>query len=73
MVSDFVHGENNQYAPMSGVPELKQASRKKIEKYYNEKSILIIVTVTDGATEALFSVIMTVVHPGDEVIVLTRL
>ena len=26
-------------------------------------------TVTDGATEALFSVIMTLVHPGDEVIV----
>ncbi len=70
MVSDFVHGENNQYAPMSGVPELRTSISKKIEKYYGRKIHSDNeVTVTDGATEALFSVIMTVVHPGDEVIV----
>ena len=70
MVSDFVHGENNQYAPMSGVPELRTSISKKIEKYYGRKIHSDNeVTVTDGATEALFSVIMTLVHPGDEVIV----
>jgi len=70
MVCKFVKGNNNQYAPMTGVPELRESVTKKIEKFYgratspdNE------VTICDGATEALFSIILATVHPGDEVIV----
>ena len=55
---------------MSGIPELRNNIANKINKYSGrsvnpEKEV----TVSDGATEALFSVIMGVVHPGDEVIV----
>jgi len=70
LVCDFIKGENNQYAPMSGIPELRNNIANKINKYsgrnvHPDKEV----TVSDGATEALFSVIMGVVHPGDEVIV----
>ena len=55
MVSDFVHGENNQYAPMSGVPELRASISKKIEKYYGRKIHSDNeVTVTDGDKRATF-------------------
>ena len=70
LVCDFIKGENNQYAPMSGIPELRNNIANKINKYsgrnvHPDKEV----TVSDGATEALFSVIMGVVHPGDEVVV----
>mgnify|MGYP001160301624 FL=1 len=70
LVCEFIKGENNQYAPMSGIPELRNNIANKINKYSGrsvnpEKEV----TVSDGATEALFSVIMGVVNPGDEVIV----
>jgi len=71
MVCKYLNGNNNQYAPMTGVPELRESVAKKIQKFYgrtidsnNE------VTICDGATEALFSIILAIVHPGDEVIVL---
>ncbi|WP_241609477.1 pyridoxal phosphate-dependent aminotransferase [Rosenbergiella australiborealis] len=59
----------NQYAPMSGIPALREAISKKINRCYNshvdpETEI----TVTAGATEALFSVITALVRAGDEVI-----
>jgi methionine transaminase len=61
---------HNQYAPMQGVPVLRKKISEKVKKIYNavydpESEI----TVTSGATEALFSAITAVVHPGDEVLV----
>ena len=61
----------NQYAPMQGVPELRQQIAKKIENLYGpsvdpDKEI----TITSGATEALYAAITAVVHPGDEVIII---
>jgi methionine transaminase len=61
----------NQYAPMAGVPQLRQTIAAKIGRLYGhtpdpEKEI----TVTSGATEALFAAIAALVHPGDEVLVL---
>ncbi|MCH8904525.1 MAG: methionine aminotransferase [Bacteroidetes bacterium] len=60
----------NQYAPMAGVPELGETISNKIEKLYEviydpETEI----TVTAGATEALYSAISAIIHHGDEVIV----
>ena len=60
----------NQYAPMTGMPELRQAIAAKIEALYGtaydpEAEI----TVTAGATQALFTAIAAFVRPGDEVIV----
>ena len=61
---------NNQYAPMQGVLLLRQRISEKTQALYGaaydpETEI----TVTSGATEALFSAITTVVSPGDEVII----
>jgi methionine transaminase len=61
----------HQYAPMPGLPGLTYAIAEKIQRHYGrtiqpESEIL----VTAGATQALFTAIMALVHPGEEVIVL---
>jgi methionine aminotransferase len=61
----------NQYAPMTGVPTLREAIARKTERLYGCKvNPDTEVTVTSGATEALFAAIAAVVRAGDEVIVL---
>ncbi|MEZ5450897.1 MAG: methionine aminotransferase [Thiolinea sp.] len=60
----------NQYPPMAGAPSLLQAIAEKVERHYGRQiSPDTEVTVTSGATEALFDAISSVVFPGDEVIV----
>ncbi|MFO1516080.1 MAG: pyridoxal phosphate-dependent aminotransferase [Lysobacterales bacterium] len=61
----------NQYAPMTGVPRLREQIALKTERLYGRHvNPDTEVTVTSGATEALFAAIAAVVRPGDEVIVL---
>jgi methionine transaminase len=65
----LTHGYN-QYAPMMGVPALREAVAAKVANLYGcpvdpDSEV----TVTSGATEALFCAIAAVVSPGDEVIV----
>jgi len=69
-VTHYLNNSANQYAPMTGVPSLRQAIAEKVEQLYG-RSINpdLEVTVSDGATEGLFSAIQAVVRPGDEVIV----
>lgn len=60
----------NQYAPMPGVGLLREAIANKINRLYGirpDKEAEI--TVTAGATQAIFTAIATLVRPGDEVIV----
>ncbi len=61
----------NQYPPMAGVPALREAVAAKMQTLYghsyNPNSEI---TITAGATQAIITVILAVVHPGDEVIVL---
>ncbi|WP_299493216.1 methionine aminotransferase [uncultured Shewanella sp.] len=60
----------NQYAPMAGVPLLQQQIAAKVDNLYQLKiRAQEEVTITSGATEALFCAIQTVVKPSDEVIV----
>lgn len=71
LVNDAMHQGFNQYAPMQGLLSLRQQIAKKSKSLYGanvdpENEI----TVTSGATEALFSAIAAVVHTGDEVIVI---
>ncbi|WP_024890756.1 pyridoxal phosphate-dependent aminotransferase [Luteimonas huabeiensis] len=62
---------HNQYAPMTGVPALRQAIAAKTARVYGHAPDPDAeVTVTSGATEALFDAIHAVVRAGDEVIVL---
>jgi len=61
----------NQYAPMTGLPALREQIARKTERLYGRKvNADTEVTVTSGATEALFAAIAAVVRAGDEVIVL---
>ena len=61
----------NQYPPMAGVPALRDAIATKLARLpgrrYDASSEI---TVTAGATQAIITAILAVVHPGDEVIVL---
>jgi len=62
--------DGNQYAPMSGIPELRQAIAAKTARLQNrDVDPNTEVTVCTGATEGLFSAIQALVRPGDEVIV----
>jgi methionine transaminase len=62
-------GGFNQYAPMAGVPVLREMISNKIEHLYSKKyNPENEITITSGATEALFTAITVVVSPGDEVI-----
>lgn len=62
---------HNQYAPMHGIPALRQAIAGKIAELYAcnvdpETQI----TVTSGASEAIFDAVHAVLRPGEEAIVL---
>ena len=60
----------NQYPPMIGVPELRAAIADKVEALYSVRyDAEQEVTVTAGATQALFTTIAAFVRSGDEVIV----
>jgi methionine aminotransferase len=62
---------HNQYAMMTGVPALRQAIARKTRRVYGiEPDADSEITVTSGATEAIFNAIAAVVRPGDEVVVL---
>lgn len=65
----LTHGAN-QYAPMPGVPALREAIARKTQ-HMQGRSLdpETEVTVSSGATEGLFSAIQALVRPGDEVIV----
>ena len=62
---------HNQYPPMPGVPALRQAMGTKMKALYGlDCDPNTEITVTAGATQAILTAILAVVHPGDEVIVL---
>jgi methionine aminotransferase len=65
-----VFAGNNQYAPMTGVAVLRQQIAALTARCYGRQvDADTEITVTSGATEALFVAIQAVVRPGDEVIV----
>src|SRR3954470_15598834 len=60
----------NQYAPMQGVPALRQAIAATFAELYGAAyDPETEVTVTSGGTEAIFDAVAAMVHPEDEVIV----
>ena len=61
----------NQYAPANGIPALRQAiAAKTLRCYGRAVDADAEVTVTSGASEAIFDAVLAVVRPGEEVIVL---
>jgi len=62
---------HNQYAPMQGVAELRYKLADKTAELYGAKvNPETEITITSGATEAIYAAITAVVHPGDEVLLL---
>jgi methionine aminotransferase len=60
----------NQYAPMPGVPALRQAIVDKTARLYGRDiDVDSEITICTGGTEGIFSAIQATVRPGDEVIV----
>lgn len=69
-VEKHMRAGHNQYAPMQGLPALRQAIARKTEKMYTAKyDPESEITVTAGATQAIYTAITAVVKEGDEVIV----
>lgn len=69
LVKEAMHQGYNQYAPMAGTFTFREAISQKIESLYGasfhpESEV----TVTSGATEAIYSSVSAFVHQGDEVI-----
>ncbi len=71
LVDEHMRAGRNQYAPMTGVPVLRERlAQKTMAQHgvsYNPETE---VTVVSGATEAIFAAVTAIVQPGDEVIVL---
>ncbi|AKD58732.1 aminotransferase [Spirosoma radiotolerans] len=71
LVEHYMRKGFNQYAPMTGVPVLREAlAQKTFEQYGVAYDPDTEVTVTSGATEAIFAAVTAVVRPGDEVLVI---
>lgn len=62
---------HNQYAPMTGLPALRQRIADKVRTCYGRAvDAEAEITVTPGATEAIFCAVQALIGPGDEAIVL---
>jgi methionine aminotransferase len=71
LVAEHIERGHNQYAPMAGVASLREAIAHEIDRRYDvavdaDSEI----TITSGATEAIFCSILALAGPGDDVVVL---
>jgi methionine aminotransferase len=70
-VDTAMRAGHNQYPPMAGIAPLREAVSRKIESLYGARyDAGSEITITAGATQAILTAVLAVVHPGDEVIVL---
>lgn len=68
-VKRYIDTGFNQYPPMAGVPGLREAVAAKVLRCYGATaSPDTEITITPGATEAIYCAVTAVVQPGDEVI-----
>lgn len=71
LVNSYMKKGMNQYAPMPGIPALRERIAEMFGNRYGAKyDPETEVTITAGATQAIFSIISAFVRQGDEVIVL---
>jgi methionine aminotransferase len=69
LVVHYMRSGFNQYAPMQGVPALRERIAAKVSNLYHaDYDPATEITVTSGATEALFVAITAAVRTGDEVV-----
>jgi methionine aminotransferase len=71
LVARHMRAGANQYAPMAGVPSLREAIVQRSGALYGTRyDAEDEVTVTAGGTQAIFTAVTALVRPGDEVVVL---
>ncbi len=71
LLAEAVAAGHNQYAPMAGVPGLRDAiARRNARLYGHPYDAESEITITAGATQAIMAAVLAVVRAGDEVIVL---
>lgn len=69
LIYDASRNGHNQYALMAGAIQLRENISLLVKKIYNKDADPVKeITVTSGATEALFAAVSAVVRPGDEII-----
>jgi methionine aminotransferase len=69
-IEEAVKASTHQYAPLGGLPKLRQQiSDKTFRLYQHRYDWENEITITAGATQAVFTAISALIHPGDEVIV----
>ncbi len=71
LVAAAMRDGHNQYAPMPGLYALREAVSTKAERLYGHRyDPAEEVTITAGATQAIFTALAAVIRPGDEVIII---
>lgn len=71
LVCQYMKKGYNQYAPMAGVQSLRERLAEKAEQLYRAKvDPDSEITITAGATQAIFTAITAFIRPGDEVILI---
>ncbi len=69
-VNEALNQGYNQYAPMVGLPSLRQHIAEKMRQFYGASyDMETEITITAGGTQAIFTALAATIHPGDEVIV----
>ncbi len=72
--ADALWDGRNQYPPLTGVPELREAVARANHRFYGlEVNAATEVVVTSGATEAITACLMALLNPGDEVVLIEPL
>jgi len=72
--ADALWDGRNQYPPLTGVPELREAVARANQRFYGlEVDAATEVVVTSGATEAITASLMALLNPGDEVVLIEPL
>ena len=70
LVTEAMRAGHNQYPLMPGVLALREAIAAKVLRLYGRPYDAVHeITVTTGATQAIFTTIQALAHPGDEVVV----
>lgn len=71
LVGKYIRQGQNQYAPMPGVPALRKLVAQKIESLYGmQVDPDTEITITAGATQALYCAVSAFIRPDDEVILI---
>ncbi|HEY1857931.1 aminotransferase [Acidocella sp.] len=71
--ADALLDQRNQYAPLTGLPELRAAVAAANKRFYGLDIDPTGVVITSGATEAITACLMALLNPGDEVVLIEPL